>query len=54
MLFDVQSNGDEVVDDEGGDAEIGINLGFQPSASASHRCGGEIEKQRISRFLRFR
>jgi hypothetical protein len=54
MLFDVQSNGDEVADDEVGDARIGINLGFQPSASASHRCGGEIEKQRLTRSLRFR
>jgi hypothetical protein len=44
MFFDVQSNRNEVVDGEGGDARIGINLGFQPSASPSHRCGGEIEK----------
>src|SRR5438477_2420371 len=38
--------------DERRHALFRIHLGFQPSASSSHRCGGEIEKQRLLRFLR--
>jgi len=54
LLFDVEPSGDEVPGDELTDAGIGINLGFQPSASPSHRCGGEIEQERLPCLLRLR
>src|SRR5712691_5739975 len=52
MFFDMQANRNEVVDDERADARLGVNLGFQPSTTASHRRGGEIEDQRLPRFFR--
>src|SRR5205823_13987155 len=48
MLLHVETRGDELVVDEPLDARVGIHLGFQPSASPSHWCGGEIEQQRLA------
>jgi hypothetical protein len=30
---------------------IAVNLGIQPSASLSHRCGGKIEKERLAALV---
>jgi len=46
LLFDVDARGDEMIRDEPGDTLIGVNLGFQPSASPSHRGGGEVQQNR--------
>jgi len=43
-LFDVNFDGDEALADKLYDFFIRINLGIQPSASASHRRGAEIEE----------
>jgi len=47
LFLDVKSGWNEVLRDEFADLGIRINLGFQPSASPSHRCSGEIEQQRF-------
>jgi hypothetical protein len=52
LLLDVSAVGNEVLRDEGRDLGIGVDLGLQPSASPSHRRGGEVGKQRPAGLLR--
>jgi hypothetical protein len=52
LLLDVSAVGDEVVGDELGNCGSGIDLGFQPSASPSHGCGGEVDEQELAGALR--
>jgi hypothetical protein len=40
----MQPGGNEVVLDEAGDALLRIDLGIQPSTTASHRRGAEIQE----------
>jgi len=47
LFLDVDFDGDKVAADEVSDALIGVNLGFQPSATRSHRGGAEVEKSRL-------
>ena len=51
MLLHVQTDGNEIVVDERRHSRFRIHLGFQPSASPSHRCSGEVEKDGLLRSL---
>ena len=42
LFLYMNSHGNEILSDEARDAFIGIHLGIQPSATASHRCRAEI------------
>jgi putative membrane protein len=53
LVLDVEASRNEAVGDEPGDAFVGIDLGFQPSASASHRGGGEVQQNRTPLAGRF-
>ena len=44
LFLDVDLRGDEVRADEVNHPLVRIDLGFQPSTSASLRCGAEIQK----------
>ena len=48
MLFDVRTEGHEMVVDELRDRSVAVRFGFQPNAAASGRSGAEIYKQRFS------
>gem|GEM_PF-52417 len=54
LFLDVDLDGEKVAADEVSDAVIGVNLGFQPSATRSHGCGAEIEKSRLFALARLR
>jgi hypothetical protein len=46
-IFYVEADRNEVLIDELRNAGIGVNLGFQPSASLSHRCGGYVDQYEL-------
>jgi hypothetical protein len=52
VFFDVDLKRDEVLIYELRDFFIFVGLGLQPSASASARCGAEVNKDRLVLFLR--
>ena len=45
VFFDVRRKGQKILVDESRNFIISIGLGLQPSASASSRCGAEINQQ---------
>jgi hypothetical protein len=49
---DVSFDGEKIRADGGGDALIGVRLGFQPSAGPSSRSRAEIEQYRPAGLLR--
>jgi len=49
VLAHLDAGRDEALADQGVDARVGIDLGFQPSASPSHRGGGEVEERGAAR-----
>jgi hypothetical protein len=48
LFFDVHSHRDEPARDELDDAGVGVHLGFQPSAAASHRRCREVEEHEFA------
>ena len=44
LIADVNPHGNEMIGDELHDPFIGVHLGIQPSAAASHRSGGKIRE----------
>ena len=48
ILAHVHTHRDETFGDQILDAIVGVHLGIQPSTSASHRCGAEVEEQEFA------
>jgi hypothetical protein len=51
LFFYMKFDRDEVIENELANPVVGINLGFQPGTSPSHRGGAEIQQHRFLRRL---
>jgi hypothetical protein len=54
LIANVNPDRDEMIGDEPNDPFVGVHLGIQPSAAASHRSGGEIGEHVARLRLRVR